>query len=184
MYLFKAGGNMYIMRLHCVCSPKQAHNKQISPCLCHFFFFRNKCLIKKGEKHTEPCWVFRIAAALIRHQSKAVVLATFEQTDRAFFSPFHLLIEKECAISALRGGLAWIKRRWRGGGWWLMGKGTMVCGDTLMFNHKWPPPMPVLTSPFHYSSVRLSIEFIALPLSLSPQYLCKLLFLLPTSLIL
>lgn len=46
-----------------------------------------------------------------------------------------------------------------------MGKGTMVCGDTLMFNHKWPPPMPVLTSPFHYSSVRLSKEFIALSLS-------------------
>ena len=31
-----------------------------------------------------------------------------------------------------------------------MGKGTMVCGDTLVFNHKWPPdtgshkPAPLL----------------------------------------
>lgn len=54
-----------------------------------------------------------------------------------------------------------------------MGKGTMVCGDTLMFNHKLPPSMLVLTSPLHYSSLRLSKEFIAPllhpPLTLQPQ---------------
>lgn len=58
----------------------------------------------------------------------------------------------ECAIYALE-GVGWNKMLGEGGGKGsLMGKGTMVCGDTLMSNHKWPPdagfhkPVPLLTT--------------------------------------
>lgn len=42
-------------------------------------------------------------------------------------------------MCCLRPGGGWLE--WAVGGWkaFLMGNGTMVCGDTLMFNHKWPP---------------------------------------------
>lgn len=55
----------------------------------------------------------------------------------------------ECAVYALE-GVSWNWMPGDRGGGSLMGKGTMVCGDTLMFNHKWPPdagshkPAPLL----------------------------------------
>lgn len=71
----------------------------------------------------------------------------------------------ECAVYALE-GVGWNELS---GGWkaLLMGNGTMVCGDMLMFNHKWPP-MLVLTSTLHYSSLWLLKEFIALFLLCAP----------------
>lgn len=66
----------------------------------------------------------------------------------------HLLIKKECAVYALEGWFAGTGclegvcvYMWGGS---LMGKSTLVCGDMLMFNHKWPPdagshkPAPLL----------------------------------------
>lgn len=79
----------------------------------------------------------------------------------------------ECAVYALEGvgwnGMPVEGVGWVAGGGLLMGKGTMVCGDTLMFNHKWPPTL-VLTSLIHYSSPWLSRVHCTLS---STEHLCK-----------
>lgn len=100
------------------------------------------CIWKSAEQHMAAvitrqllphnCWQLWFGISL----SRSVIHFSSSSIDRD-------------GMCSLHPGGGWLERD-AGGGGSLMGKGTMVCGDTFMFNHKWPPhagshkPAPLL----------------------------------------
>lgn len=123
------------------------------------------CFSKSAEQHMVSLWL---------HQRRSGFGYCTGHINPPFF-PLHLLIKMECAVYALE-GVGWNgmpregERVGGGGGGSLMGKGTLVCGDTLMFNHKWPPdagshkPAPLLIT----SALKRRVHC-----TLSTEHLCK-----------
>lgn len=109
-------------------------------------------LFKSFQSQLGNTWHLRSSAVSgLCHKCQQFWLWFSPWPDKSSLFSAHLLIEMECTVYALE-GVGWdrMPRECVHVGVSLMGKGTMVCGDTLMFNHKRPPdagshkPAPLL----------------------------------------
>lgn len=109
-------------------------------CVCVF----NNYLVKEGGKHTEETLLSFQNKRCFNPSSVESCGFGYVWTDRLciFFPlPFSSIDRKGMCHLCPQGGTGLNKTPVEGwGGWRLMGKCTMVCGDTLVFNHKCTPP--------------------------------------------